>query len=304
MLEHVLPGSAIISGIAEEEKRTRQRPRGAAVPFRGEEFARVDIHRPSPWLCGRSGCWRWRAVRAPQFSPGVLASVKGRQGQGCSWVTALGVLASRLLPPGTPGLGPVRGRGKQEEGAGGGRRSGQGREDGPLVPRTAPAMSRLRITAHPPAGPSSRGRSRVSEEARRTERGASVASALTSHSQTRLPRPCSGPSGSPRDSSETGLPNPGPVRGPRKPKHSEASSAFSPEHSRLDLLHSRFSLRVIRGQRYRKMGCRKTLMGKVSAMDVGVTMCGEIVSPRGGRSRDQKGRLCVPSGPWPSTPCI
>lgn len=131
MLEHVLPGSAIISGIAEEEKRTRQRPRGAAVPFRGEEFARVDIHRPSPWLCGRSGCWRWRAVRAPQFSPGVLASVKGRQGQGCSWVTARGVLASRLLPPGTPGLGPVRGRGKQEEGAGGGRRSGQGREDGP-----------------------------------------------------------------------------------------------------------------------------------------------------------------------------
>lgn len=264
----------------------------------------MDIHRPSPWLCGRSGCWRWRAVRAPQFSPGVLASVKGRQGQRCSWVTARGVLASRLLPPGTAGLGPVRGWGKQEEGAGGGRRSGQGREDGPTGAADRTSDEQAQDHSSSSRWPVLGGRSRVSEAARRTEGGASVASALTSHSQTRLPRPCSGPSGSPRDSSETGLPNPGPVRGPRKPKHSEASSAFCPEHSRLDLLHSRFSLRVIRGQRYRKMGCRKTLMGKVSAMDVGVTVCGEIVGPRGGRSRDQKGRLCVPSGPWPSTPCI
>lgn len=123
-----------------------------------------------------------------------------------------------------------------------------------------------------------------------------------SDSQTRLPCPCSGPPGSPRDSSETGFPNPGPVR-ERKPKHSEASSVFSPEHSRLYCAAFPFlsscEFLVIRGKRYRKMGCRKTFTGKVSAMDVCVTMCREIVGPQGGQSRDQRG-FCL--FPWSRGP--
>lgn len=88
------------------------------------------------------------------------------------------------------------------------------------------------------------------------------------------------------------------LQGRCKPKPSEASSASSVEHSGLDRAAFPFlppcEFLAVRGQ------VQKNLYGEgVRNGCVCVTMCGDIVGPQGGQSRDQKGLPSVPLELWP-----